>query len=155
IQDIEELLRERCTGGDYLWCGMSAQFSANLRLGFASLVAIQRVFPEAIRIAGGTAITSMFKNSRTLSDLRPLSRICDYLIVGEGEEAISNFSAFCAAPSTIPPQVIDLHHDQASDIRTSYRPLDIRSLAQGPDYDWVRWDLYLSPSRNINYSPTR
>jgi anaerobic magnesium-protoporphyrin IX monomethyl ester cyclase len=166
IADATRILTERTGAHDYLFCGVTIPFSANLTLGLATFEALSAVHPSAVRVVGGTAISDVYKYRAAPDSLLPFKRVCDYLYMGEAETGIEQLGAFfrgeCPAP---PSQVIDLARP-TDQIRLQYIALSERAEAQKkftpyawqknpPDYDWIEWDLYLAPEKRVNCSPSR
>ena len=159
IADVQALLTKRLGGRRFLMCGMSAPFNANVRLGFAALEAVRRVFPSAARVAGGTAVTDIFKYRTSDETLGKLAPLCDYLLPGEGDEAIVEMARWLEQPDAWrPPRLLVDLRGASPSVGGANEKLKYVSLAAErpmPDYSWIDWSLYLSPARQVNYSPTR
>lgn len=116
---------------------------------------IKRLWPEKKVVLGGTAISQLFKYLKVKQRIKLFFKLCDAMVIGEGE------SALC--------EIVKRRGELSSDARISntitYDPyrdlLELPSIryedvsALGPPLYEYRWDLYLSPARGINYSPTR
>lgn len=158
IKDTCEILQSRFGDKEYLFCGFSGPFSGNLRLGFAALEAVRRVFPTARRVAGGTAVSDIYKNKTSIDVLSPFRQVCDHFIVGEGDEVVNLYADWCAgkiSSEELPAQVIDLNNLNVSKSHIQPKYVQIQEKSLSPDYSWINWDLYLSPEKQVNYSPSR
>ena len=166
--DFSILLDRSCKDKDYLFCGVSIPFSAQLVPGLTLLNAVGRVFSGLPRIAGGTAISDIYKYRAGPCTLQPFKHVCDYFYIGEAETGILSFADWCAGGAVErPAQAVDL--SQTIDVkygtfpyvalsservkRRSFKPYPW--LSAPPAYDWIDWTLYLAPSKRINYSPSR
>jgi len=116
---------------------------------------IKRRWPEKKVVLGGTAISQLFKYLKVKHRIKLFFKLCDAMVIGEGESALceivtlrGEFSSGTRISNTI---TYDSYRDELSLPVIKYE--DVSSLG-APLYDY-RWDLYLSPSRGINYSPTR
>jgi hypothetical protein len=116
---------------------------------------LKQRWPETPLVFGGTAISQMYKYLKDKSQMKRFFQICDGVVIGEGETAISQIAA---APETLPsgPQFMNsITYNRSTDRLTL--PLatyeDVSKLG-APTYQHP-WNLYLSPERGINYSPTR
>lgn len=167
IEDLKEILGRRYGGRDYLFCGVSFPFSGQLLPGFAALAAVGELFPDAVRVAGGTAISDVYKYKLEPRSLSPFQAVCDYFYIGEAETAVVELAAFCAGESAAPPgQLVDLADPGARPARAPVPYIALATSEQKrfvphsweaspPHYGWIEWDLYLSPERRVNYSPSR
>jgi anaerobic magnesium-protoporphyrin IX monomethyl ester cyclase len=161
--DFERLLRGVCRADGYLLCGVSAPFAANVMGSLSVLAAARRLWPKAVTVLGGTAATDLYKNRANEEALAPLSEFCDYLYCGEAEVGVEQLALWCEEKAPRPRQVVDLRlgHQIAC---SQYIALSTRSPGKfapydwkksGPDYSWIDWSLYLSPTRQVNYAPGR
>jgi hypothetical protein len=105
---------------------------------------------------GGTEISQIYRSVRDREALRSFFSLCDGFVVGEAETAICELAdcGFDVAPGSNIRNLVTF--DRTRD--RLYLPQkifyeDLRCIAP-PRYEQV-WDLYLSPVRAINYSPTR
>ncbi len=156
ISDIEDLLRSQYSANDYLFCGASIPFYGNARLGFAALRAAANLFPESKLIAGGTAATDIFKNKKDDKTLIPLGEYCDYLLAGEADETIIQLARWLGDSQSTPPNgLFDLKQGKLLTEKYIIAPQPIQGQNIVPDYSWIKWDKYLSPEKQINYSPSR
>ena len=163
--DARRLLKSRYGPKEYLLCGVSMPFVVHLCLGLAVLQAVKSLWPKARRVAGGTAVTDVCTCRTSMDALAPLSQVCDDLYVGEAEHGVADYADWCAGRrANPPPQVINLH--EATCPARTYVSLSDRDTARlgtapydwsadPPDYEWIQWDLYLSPARQVNYAPSR
>src|SRR5215813_7871902 len=134
--------------------GLSVVYDHQLYHSFHLARLIRKQWPGKRVIFGGTAISQMYKYLKNKEKISALFRFCDALVVGEGETAI------CEIARTEG----ELHEKSFSNVITFdkargklHLPLiryeNVSELG-APDYTHP-WDLYLSPERGINYSPTR
>jgi Radical SAM superfamily len=134
--------------------GVSVVYDHQLYHSFHLARLIRKKWPEKRVIFGGTAASQMYKYLKNKEKISELFRFCDALIVGEGETAICEIAGAEG----------ELHEKSFSNVITYdkargklHLPL-IRyenvSALGAPDYTHP-WELYLSPERGINYSPTR
>jgi anaerobic magnesium-protoporphyrin IX monomethyl ester cyclase len=164
--DLTQLLREFCGEKDYLFCGVTFPFTIQLAPGLAAFSALEELFPDAYRVAGGTAISDIFKYKTDFAALEPFKKFCDFFYIGEAETGVVQFADWCRGENNrLPMQVVDLR---------APAPLPLASLPyvsltrekggsfysyswvdNPPDYSWIDWDLYLAPERRVNYSPSR
>jgi anaerobic magnesium-protoporphyrin IX monomethyl ester cyclase len=116
---------------------------------------LKRAWPDKKIVLGGTAITQMHKYLVDKTRIKALFDVCDAIVVGEGETAICEMASAVeridgehAFPNT-------LTYSAQRDVVTypGNRYESVPALGT-PAYDH-RWELYLSPARGINYSPTR
>lgn len=116
---------------------------------------LKRLWPEKKVVLGGTAISQLYKYLKVKHRIKLFFKLCDAMVIGEGESALceivrlrGEFSAGVRISNTI---TYDSYRDELEIPVIKYE--DVSSLGP-PLYDY-RWDLYLSPERGINYSPTR
>jgi anaerobic magnesium-protoporphyrin IX monomethyl ester cyclase len=167
IDDLAEILRERVGWRRYIFCGITAPYSANLVPAMALFKAVARIFPGLARVAGGTAIADVYKYRRDERTLVNFARHCDYFYVGEAENGVGQFADFLRGTAPEPPrQAVRLADAGPSPGKHLYVALAAHDAAKGrftpydwlanpPVYDWIDWSLYLSPERRINYAPIR
>jgi anaerobic magnesium-protoporphyrin IX monomethyl ester cyclase len=115
----------------------------------------RRTWPDKIIVLGGTAISQMYKYMKDKSRMKEFFKVCDAIVVGEGETAIcqiaaasDNLHGAAELTNTI------LYNKQTDELRLPPVKYEIVSALGRPVYQHP-WDLYLSPERGINYSPTR
>src|ERR1700728_260387 len=111
-------------------------------------------WPEKAVILGGTAITQSYKYMADKSKMKSFFSHCDAIVVGEGETAICEIMS--SGDLTGRRQFTNtITYDQCVDklYLPAIRYENVNGLGR-PHYDHP-WDLYLSPERGINYSPTR
>lgn len=116
---------------------------------------VRNAWPEKEVILGGTAVSQLYKYLKNKQDLKRLFAVCDAIVVGEGETAICEIAAqekpvreVHGLPNTI---TYDSLHGQVRLPEIRYENV----AALGPPIYDHPWEMYLSPSRGINYSPTR
>jgi hypothetical protein len=167
IDDFVDILREKVGGHRYVFCGISAPYSANLVPAMALFSAVAEVFPGLPRIAGGTAIVDIYKYRKDANTLASFASQCDFFYVGEAENGVVQLADFLRGVEAEPPrQAINLAVGSSNEIKHIYVALAQSDAARGrfstydwratpPDYDWIDWSLYLSPERRVNYAPSR
>jgi anaerobic magnesium-protoporphyrin IX monomethyl ester cyclase len=116
---------------------------------------LRQRWPEKRIVLGGTSISQFYKYMKNKNDLSRFFSVCDAIVVGEGETAICEIANTTGdlgqrpIPNTI---TYDAHRDV---VRLPERIHYENVPALGaPRYDHP-WELYLSPARGVNYSPTR
>lgn len=167
IDDFVAILSEQVGGRDYLFCGITAPYSSNLVPAMALFNAVARVFPGTTRVAGGSAVTDVYKYRRDSETLAAFAGHCDFFYTGEAETGVIELADFlCGAAPEPPPQAVRLDAGPASETKQTYVALASGQSARGryapydwlanpPLYDWIDWSLYLSPEKRINYAPIR
>jgi anaerobic magnesium-protoporphyrin IX monomethyl ester cyclase len=167
IEDLTAILQQRVGGRHYVFCGITAPYSANLVPAMALFKAVANIFPGLPRVAGGTAIADVYKYRRDAGTLINFSGHCDYFYVGEAENGVVQLADFLRGGVSEPPgQAVRLADERQNPGKHRYVALTDRDAAKGkfapydwlanpPVYDWIDWPLYLSPERRINYAPVR
>ena len=167
IADLTAIIEQKVGRRPYLFCGITAPYSANLVPAMALFEAVANVFPGLPRVAGGTAIADVYKYRRDAGTLASFSAHCDYFYVGEAENGVVQFADFLRGAILEPPrQAVRLADGGPEPGRHRYVALTDHDAAKGkftpydwlanpPVYDWIDWPLYLSPERRINYAPVR
>jgi anaerobic magnesium-protoporphyrin IX monomethyl ester cyclase len=117
--------------------------------------ALKERWPEKQVLLGGTSISQCYKYLIDKSMLKLFFNSCDAIVIGEGETAVCEIAASGG----------DLHKQDIPNLVTYDRQRDELKVPERIFYESVpalgapvyeyRWDLYLSPERGINYSPTR
>lgn len=116
---------------------------------------LKRRWPEKTLLFGGTSISQLYKYLRDKEDMKRFFACCDGIVVGEGETAICQIAE---AGGVVPGANVRnlISYDAARDkvylppfVHYENVPELGRPLFRYP------WELYLSPERGINYSPTR
>jgi radical SAM family protein len=111
-------------------------------------------WPEKKIVIGGTAVTQLYKYMKDKQRIRPFFSLCDAIVVGEGETAICEMAASDGAfEGRTFTNTITYSRSDDRLIFPTVRYENVASLGV-PIYDHP-WELYLSPERGINYSPTR
>lgn len=116
---------------------------------------LKRRWPEKTVLFGGTSISQLYKYLRDKGEMRRFFSCCDGIVVGEGETAICQIAE---AGGVVPGADVRnlISYDAARD-RLFLPPFvhyeNVPELGR-PLYRYP-WELYLSPERGINYSPTR
>ncbi len=116
---------------------------------------LKQRWPEKPLVFGGTAISQLYKYLKDKSQMKRFFQLCDAIVIGEGETAICQIAASADTLSSGPHFMNTITYNRSVDTLTF--PLityeDVSKLGT-PTYQHP-WDLYLSPERGINYSPTR
>ena len=166
IADVKQLLSERYHGRQYLFCGITVPFTTQLVPGMAVLNALRTLFPKAKLIAGGTAISDIYKYKESAEALAAFRELCDFFYVGEAETGIVRFADWCRGEEiALPGAAIDLTEPKPILERSNRDYVSLGGSSKGftfhewdsmpPDYTWIDWDMYLAPERRVNYSPAR
>jgi radical SAM family protein len=113
-------------------------------------------FPDKRVVLGGTSISQLYKYLQDKTQMRRFFKVCDAIVVGEGETAIceiadagTNFAERRDLPNTI---TYDAARDTLHFPKSIYYE-NVNALAR-PVYGYP-WHLYLSPAPGIGYAPTR
>jgi anaerobic magnesium-protoporphyrin IX monomethyl ester cyclase len=117
--------------------------------------ALKERWPEKLVLLGGTSISQCYKYLVDKSRLKLFFDICDGIVIGEGETAVCEIaSSGGELQGRNIPNLITFDR-QRDELKVPERILYESVPALGtPAYEYP-WDLYLSPARGINYSPTR
>jgi hypothetical protein len=116
---------------------------------------LKRTWPGKRVVFGGTAMSQLYKYLKDKQRIKAFFKLCDAIVIGEGETAICEI-ADCKGEFSAGAQVTNtITYDRYRDVLTipQVRYEDLTKLG-APIYDH-KWDLYFSPERGINYSPTR
>jgi anaerobic magnesium-protoporphyrin IX monomethyl ester cyclase len=117
---------------------------------------VKRRWPDKQVLLGGTAISQFYKYVRDKQLMKIFFSVCDGIVVGEGETAVCQIAD---AGGRIEPgmKVHNLiSYDRAADRLFMPDHIHYENVATlGRPLYQHSWDLYLSPERGINYSPTR
>lgn len=134
--------------------GISIVYDHQLYHAFHFARMLKRRWPEKRLVFGGTAISQLFKYLRDKSRIKEVLALCDAIVIGEGETAICEIAA-SDGDFERNNFTNTITYRRAKDQLTIpvVRYEDLTTLGH-PVYDHS-WDLYLSPERGINYSPTR
>lgn len=112
-------------------------------------------WPEKPIVLGGTAISQLYKYLKDKSQMKRFFQLCDAIVVGEGETAMCQIAASAEKLSGGGQFMNTITYNRNTDTLAlpalSYEDVD----ALGAPIYQHPWDLYLSPERGINYSPTR
>ncbi len=155
VRFFEERLRHDPSLADRDVFGISIVYDHQLVHALHLARLLKRAWPDKQVVLGGTAISQLYKYLKNKQELKRMFAICDAIVVGEGETAICEIAALDKpvreAQGLTNTITYDRVHDQVRlpDIRYE----NVATLGR-PIYDHP-WDLYLSPLRGINYSPTR
>ncbi|HET9281734.1 MAG TPA: radical SAM protein [Candidatus Angelobacter sp.] len=134
--------------------GISVVYDHQIYHAFQLARMVRRHWPGKTIILGGTAISQLYKYLRDKSRFREVFDFCDAVVVGEGETAICELAASNGdvAGRTFTNTITY----SCSQDRLNFPVVQYENLTQlGPPVYDHPWDLYLSPARGINYSPTR
>ena len=116
---------------------------------------LKRAWPDKRVVFGGTAISQLYKYLKDKQRIKSLFKLCDAIVIGEGETAICEI-ADCRGDFSVGGHITNtITYDRYRDTLSfpTVRYEDLTRLGP-PAYDHA-WDLYFSPERGINYSPTR
>ncbi|MGO8790118.1 MAG: B12-binding domain-containing radical SAM protein [Terriglobia bacterium] len=134
--------------------GISIVYDHQLFHAFHFARLLKRRWPEKRVVFGGTAISQLFKYLKDASRISEVFTLCDAIVLGEGETAICEIAAsdgdFERGKFT---NTITWQAEKRELHLPTVRYENVTALGR-PVYDHP-WDLYLSPERGINYSPTR
>ena len=108
-----------------------------------------------VGVLGGTSISQCYKYLNNKLLMARFFETCDAIVVGEGESAICEIarSGGDVAGRTDFTNTITYDRKRSRLHLPEIKYENVSTLAR-PHYDHP-WDLYLSPARGINYSPTR
>jgi radical SAM superfamily enzyme YgiQ (UPF0313 family) len=172
--DLRQLISDKIKDLDILFCGISFPFSSHLLPGMSAFKAFRSLRPETRLIAGGTAITDLYKYRTNDEALLPLSTLFDDMYIGEAELSIVSYALSIKENTPLPRcrEIVDLTSGSKPDANES--PTGIQYISLGgkegrkglnikpfdwyhniPSYDWIDWEDYLSPDKIVNYSPVR
>jgi Radical SAM superfamily len=112
-------------------------------------------WPEKRLVLGGTAISQLYKYLKDKSLMKRFFALCDAVVIGEGETAICQIAASAETLFDGSPLMNTITCNRDKDTLV-FPPLSFEDVSTlgAPIYQHP-WDLYLSPERGINYSPTR
>jgi radical SAM superfamily enzyme YgiQ (UPF0313 family) len=116
----------------------------------------KRRWPDKQVVFGGTAISQLYKYVRDKQLLKQFFAVCDGIVVGEGETAICQITD--AGGRVEPGMKVNnlISYDRIADRLHLPEFVHYENVATlGRPLFRYPWDLYLSPERGINYSPTR
>lgn len=134
--------------------GISIVYDHQLYHAFHLARMVKRRWPEKRVVFGGTAVSQLYKYLKDPSRMRELFVLCDAIVVGEGETAICEIAASDGELERGGfTNTITLSRNRDELTLPTVRYENVTTLGR-PLYDHP-WDLYLSPERGINYSPTR
>jgi anaerobic magnesium-protoporphyrin IX monomethyl ester cyclase len=135
--------------------GISIVYDHQMSYALCLTRALRQRWPEKRIVLGGTAISQFYKYMKNKADMSWFFKVCDAIVVGEGETAICEI---VNTPGDLTGKAIPntITYDRGKDrvhlpARIHYENLPTLGT---PVYEHP-WDLYLSPERGINYAPTR
>ncbi len=157
---LERFFFDRCVDDQDLMSsdciGVSIVYDHQLLFGLHLLRLMKKRWPEKLFLLGGTATSQAYKYLKDKSQLKRFFDVCDGIVVGEGETAICEIAHAEGdiMRNTNIPNLIT--YDSKSDTLRIPQSIHYENVAAlgCPEYQYS-WDLYLSPERGINYSPTR
>ncbi|MBZ5532819.1 MAG: radical SAM protein [Acidobacteriia bacterium] len=157
---IEKFFFDRCASDKDLLSsdciGMSIVYDHQLLPGLHLLRLMKKRWPEKLFLLGGTATSQAYKYLKDKSLLKRFFDVCDGIVVGEGETAICEIAdagGDIQGNEKIPNLIT---YDSKSDTLRLPKSIHYENVAAlGCPVYQHSWDLYLSPERGINYSPTR
>ncbi len=116
----------------------------------------KRRWPEKQLLLGGTAISQLYKYIRDKLLMKSFFAVCDGIVVGEGETALCQLadSGGVVAPGMRVNNLIS--YDRRADrlFLPDHVHYETVSTLGRPLFRYP-WELYLTPERGVNYSPTR
>jgi len=134
--------------------GISIVYDHQIYHAFQFSRLLKRLWPEKRLVFGGAAISQLYKYLKDKTRIKEVFTLCDAIVIGEGETAICEMAAsdgdFERGGFT---NTIAYCRDSDRLSLPAIRYENVTALGR-PVYDHP-WDLYLSPERGINYSPTR
>ena len=134
--------------------GISIVYDHQLFHAFHFARMLRSQWPDKRVVLGGTAISQLYKYLKDPKQIRELFTLCDAIVVGEGETAICEIAASDGDLERGGfTNTITWSKDKSEAVLPVVRYENLPTLGR-PIYDHP-WDLYLSPERGINYSPTR
>lgn len=110
--------------------------------------------PESKIVLGGAYI-SYLVNFEEKKKLEKVFDICDFLVHGEGETAISKLADFCVNESGTLESINNLCYIANSDIRINPPLLEDVEQLPPPCYEDINPDLYLMPEYMVAYCTSR
>lgn len=152
---FEERLRHDASLAGAQLLGISVVYDHQIMYALHLARLCKRAWPGTPIVLGGTAMSQVYKYLKDKQQLQRLFDLCDAIVVGEGETAICEIGAFDRPLEEAQGLYNVVTYDR---IHRTVRLPEIRyenvAALGRPIYDHP-WDLYLSPARGINYSPTR
>jgi len=116
---------------------------------------LKRQWPDKKILFGGTAISQLYKYLIDKNEMRRFFSFVDGVVAGEGETAICQIAD---AGDVVPGMAVQnlITYDAARDRVHLPQHIHYENVpALGPPLFRHPWELYLTPERGINYSPTR
>jgi hypothetical protein len=116
---------------------------------------IKRMWPGKYVLFGGTSISQLYKYLRNKDEMKQFFSFVDGVVAGEGETAICQIADAGEVVPGMPVQNL-ITYDAAHQRTHLPKFIHYENVpALGRPLFRHDWDLYLSPERGINYSPTR
>jgi anaerobic magnesium-protoporphyrin IX monomethyl ester cyclase len=116
---------------------------------------LKRQWPEKAVVFGGTAISQLYKYLKDRDEMKRFFSFVDGVVAGEGETALCQIADAGEVVPGMPVQNL-ITYDAARDRVHLPQHIHYENVpALGRPRFEHPWDLYLSPERGINYSPTR
>jgi anaerobic magnesium-protoporphyrin IX monomethyl ester cyclase len=156
---LEKFFFDRCISDPGLLAseciGISIVYDYQLLSALHLARLIKNSWPDKLVLLGGTSISQCYKYLRDKLLLKHFFDVCDGIVVGEGETAICEIASRggLTKPQDIPNLITYDRHADMMHLPKTIHYEDLTALGT-PIYQYP-WDLYLSPERGINYSPTR
>jgi len=136
--------------------GISIVYDHQLIHAFYLAEALKKRWPDKLLLLGGTSISQMYKHMRDKTQMKRFFNLCDAIVVGEGETAITEIAAVKGdfSKNKFIPNLIT--YDRQRDEIQLPQAIHYENVAAlgTPLYNHP-WHLYLSPEKGINYAPTR
>jgi hypothetical protein len=116
---------------------------------------LKRRWPEKQVLFGGTSISQLYKYLKDKRDMKYFFELVDGVVAGEGETAICQIAEAGEVAPGLPVQNL-ITYDAGRDEVHLPQHIHYENVAAlgRPIYEHD-WELYLSPERGINYSPSR
>jgi anaerobic magnesium-protoporphyrin IX monomethyl ester cyclase len=157
---LERFFFDRCVGDADLessrCIGISIVYDHQMLPALHLARLVKRQWPDKLVLLGGTAISQCYKYLKDKSMLKRFFGVCDGIVVGEGETAICEIANSDGNLSNGKPIPNLITYDSSTDSLRLPAVIHYEHVASlGAPVYAAPWDLYLSPERGINYSPTR
>ena len=116
---------------------------------------LKRRWPEKQVLFGGTSISQLYKYLKDKRDMKYFFEFVDGVVAGEGETAICQIAEAGEVAPGMPVQNLVTYDAKRDDVHLPEHIHYENVAALGRPIFEHDWDLYLSPERGINYSPSR
>lgn len=157
---FEKYFFDRCAGDPDLLgsdcIGMSIVYDHQMLPALYLSRLMKERWPDKLFLIGGTSASQYYKYLKNKALLARFFDCCDGIVVGEGETAIceiANAGGDLSGAGRIPNLITYNRRSDSLHLPAQIHYENVATLGS-PVYDY-KWDLYWSPERGINYSPTR